>query len=611
MPPFRFPAAECPLAAAYRSRPRSRPAWLSLLLPLSFLLPAVAAARLRTGGTRQLRTLHAAKSERTANRGAPRSRVETALIPYWVADSLARVGRSDAPGSVREASLAAARNEDEGFQIAIRANSDADLIGLDARPTDLQGPGGALIPAASVTPHWEFFVPVSVPSPGSPYPPREWADALIPFAHPETGAQLHGGRLNSDALVVPRGNVLPLYVEVHVPPDAPPGEYRGYVFLSARGMMTTAVPVAVRVRSFALPPVPTLRSAVTPYGETYNVARFFGVRNDSPTGRTIAGRFNRFLLRHRLSPSTPLGTVPAIDFSTGHIDPGESHPVLQQYLDELGATSWAVPFGAGWPWPDPLGEHRPMAEVYLREVADYLAAHGWLERAFVYLADEPHSAEKYAQTRELAALVHSAAPGLPVLVTGQLVPEKAEWESLWDLVDIWVSLSSRFQTASMDFASRLGRSHWMYTEGASAPAWLIDHPLLNERVSPWLAWHRGQTGILYWTPWYWEEVNPWDTAATYVTPWGTYNGNGCLVYPGGDVGYAMGPIASLRLKALRDGIEDFEYLALLQAAGAEGLAAAEAEAIVESWESGIFDPDTLLRARERIADAIERALVAR
>jgi hypothetical protein len=54
-----------------------------------------------------------------------------------------------------------------------------------------------------------------------------------------------------------------------------------------------------------------------------------------------------------------------------------------------------------------------------------------------------------------------------------------------------------------------------------------------------------------------------------------YNGEGCLVYPGAAVG-VDGPVAGLRLKAIRDSIEDYEYLAILERRGM----AKEAEAAI-------------------------------
>lgn len=68
----------------------------------------------------------------------------------------------------------------------------------------------------------------------------------------------------------------------------------------------------------------------------------------------------------------------------------------------------------------------------------------------------------------------------------------------------------------------------------------------------------GNTGILYWATDNWTGVNcnPWVKTETYPTG----NGDGSLLYPGKDF---KGPVASIRLKMLREGLEDYELLMLL------------------------------------------------
>jgi hypothetical protein len=49
--------------------------------------------------------------------------------------------------------------------------------------------------------------------------------------------------------------------------------------------------------------------------------------------------------------------------------------------------------------------------------------------------------------------------------------------------------------------------------------------------------------------------------------WTDYNGDGLIFYPGPD-----GPLATVRIKCIRDGLEDYEYLWLLNRAVAEAKA---------------------------------------
>jgi hypothetical protein len=70
--------------------------------------------------------------------------------------------------------------------------------------------------------------------------------------------------------------------------------------------------------------------------------------------------------------------------------------------------------------------------------------------------------------------------------------------------------------------------------------------------------------MLYWELAHWKNVSdPWTQPQTYSGP---YNGEGSMLYPGHAAGFE-GAVPSLRLKAIRDSIEDYEYLAILQRQG--------------------------------------------
>ena len=78
---------------------------------------------------------------------------------------------------------------------------------------------------------------------------------------------------------------------------------------------------------------------------------------------------------------------------------------------------------------------------------------------------------------------------------------------------------------------------------------------------------------------------------------------GALFYPGLDAGIE-GPVASMRLKALRDGMEDYEYLKLLAEREGTERARAKAMEIARSWTDWNTDPAALLRTRAEIARRI-------
>lgn len=98
------------------------------------------------------------------------------------------------------------------------------------------------------------------------------------------------------------------------------------------------------------------------------------------------------------------------------------------------------------------------------------------------------------------------------------------------------------------------------------PTYHIDDTFLSPRVLSWIQYAYNITGNLYWRINYWAKKQ--DGELIYVDPYqqSTYpttNGEGMLVYPGSKLG-VDGFIPSIRLEAIRDGIEDFEALYCLQ-----------------------------------------------
>ena len=114
----------------------------------------------------------------------------------WTAPSMHRVGMSEAAGSSSEVNLSAARGEYESFQIVANGASNG-LGNVNVTISDLQGPGGQVIPRTSFTLYREKYMHVTSASPNwkgsnQPMGPGWYPDALIPFTDPDTGKPLSG-----------------------------------------------------------------------------------------------------------------------------------------------------------------------------------------------------------------------------------------------------------------------------------------------------------------------------------------------------------------------------------------------------------------------------------
>jgi len=135
---------------------------------------------------------------------------------------------------------------------------------------------------------------------------------------------------------------------------------------------------------------------------------------------------------------------------------------------------------------------------------------------------------------------------------------------------------------------------------------------LNYRVPTWIAWRYRMRGLLYWGGMsYWRGVEDPRTEPGTLdrrdrNPKLMYNGEGSLVYPGRAVGYD-GIAPSLRVKALRDAIEDYEYLATLERLGHAEEAQKRIKPLAESWFQWETEPAAYQRAREELAEVIMAA----
>ena len=282
------------------------------------------------------------------------------------------------------------------------------------------------------------------------------------------------------------------------------------------------------------------------------------------------------------------------------------------------------------PFPDMLGENQSKAAAFYRSWYDYLERKGWEKGAYLYMFDEPLRPDDYEKIRRLGAFVGKVEPRLRRLVVEQPYPRHPNSGVLDGSLDIWCPLFGYIDEASIQRVKQAGDEVWTYTALVQSipkfhpnyksykpdkppyhkavnvdrpPYWEIDFSLLSYRIAPWLSYRYGITGLLYWSTCYWgnSNRNPWDNP-THGDHW---NGEGMLFYPGTEAGID-GPVASVRLKNLRDGMEDYEYFVLLKERGGEEVAEEIVKNAVPTWGSWDQDGNRLLEQRRRLAREIIR-----
>ena len=152
-------------------------------------------------------------------------------------------------------------------------------------------------------------------------------------------------------------------------------------------------------------------------------------------------------------------------------------------------------------------------------------------------------------------------------------------------------------------------------ENVTWPSYMIDAPATYNRVMSWMSYKYNIQGELYWGANYADykySASPFDSSWEHQWFAGG-NGDGSLTYPGRPDhigGSSTVPIASLRLKQIRDGLEDLEYMYLLQdATGSRDAALAIVSSVVHATYQFEHSPEAFIRAREKLGAAVEAALL--
>jgi len=533
----------------------------------------------------------------------------------WTLARTERVLREAPAGNGVAVELAAARGEWESFQILMRA--DAAVRGVNVIAGDLAGPEGAVLRGADARLFRQHQLQIAVPTcRNDQFQPGWYPDALIPLRHPVSRKPLSGARFVAVPFDLPAGQTHGFWVDLFVPTSARPGEYRGLYRVTAEGRKSVEVPVTLRVWDFQLPRVSTLQTAFgSPAARmrSYYAQRAAEGKESPPTDwAEIDAQCAEMLSRHRINATPPPGSIAPVPQPDGSFEiPGRQIDAFRAFVDRYHVNAFCVPHPRSVV-NDPVAEGEKL-RAWLGSwdrAAEKLDRPGVL--FYTYLRDEPNDEEAYRYVQQWGRAIRRAQSVVKVLVVEQTWTQNEEWGDLYGAVDIWCPLFSLFKPERAQKRLSLGETVWTYTalcQGRKTPWWHTDFPLLHYRVPAWIAWRYRIRGLLYWGGMsFWKHVDdPWTEPGTLDRRQQhkdlLYNGEGSIVYPARAVGYE-GIAPSLRLKALRDSIEDYEYLAILERRGQRAQAERIVVPLVGSWFEWNPDPAAYLEARARLAALI-------
>lgn len=548
-----------------------------------------------------------------------------------------------------EVNIKAAKNEYEAFQVVISAGKNNHLKNVKVDITDLKGENGK-IGRENIKMFRVENIHIRNSSPRAAYAPGLFPDPLLPFLDPvsgdsvtlyqrvdlPTGRQYIGAKYNAFPINLYPGQNCAVWVDIYVPKDVKAGIYSGNINVVAEENISSTIPVTLKVWNFSLPEVATHR---THLGHFSLISKAWGIDSHSEKFREIEIRFCKEMAKHRINPPIPHSLLPVVnDDGSLTIDP-EIHEKLRQYVEETNLVDFEIPRTkfmtntSNSPLPTPDNQTDLVAyeksKRYYREIYQYLVDNGWEERAYLYLIDEPNSVKDYNQVMNLAKVAEEGAPDLKRLVVEQTYKHDPSWPDLDSSIDIWCPLFGFVDRETIQEKIANGDEVWSYSalvqpapsyhpdyenmKDKNPPYWHIDRPVIMYRIPTWLNRQYDINGLLYWTTagWY-NENGPW--LAPFLVHFGDggmghitaryYNGGGLLFYPGKDAGFD-GPVTSIRLKNIREGLEDYEYFAILESLGQEEFVKEMVDAVCPEWWDFTKDPETLLKIREQLAMKIE------
>ena len=421
---------------------------------------------------------------------------------------------------------------------------------------------------------------------------------------------------------VAQGQNQSVWVDLYIPKGIQSGTYQGAVTVSEGSHLSYRIPVELRVNRFSLPDTPSSKTMLhlgySDISKRYVGSTYPNNSADLAKVQLIRDRHFQMAHRHKISlidanEGSSVGTDqpsqewrPRLDGSLftanhGYRGPGEG----------VGNNIFSIGTYGSWGWQ---GEGASGMSTHARNWANWFAQNSPATEAFLYLIDE---SSNYSQTQTWASELRSdgALKGMATLPLPQAINNTPSLDVVTSTMD--VGDTGTWNRALAQLRSDSRKRFFMYNgKRPASGSFMIDDDGVALREVPWGQYKKGVDRWFYWESTYYTDfqsgrgdVDVFNNAQTFgaapqydsvlgMTSGNYANGDGVLFYPGTDrvfpgSSYGLnGPIASLRLKDWRRGIQDVDYLTL-----AAKVDPARTQAIVNSmvksvlWENGISDPN--------------------
>lgn len=485
--------------------------------------------------------------------------------------------------SMPTVALDMARAETETSQIVITAKKD--IKSYDLTVTDLKSASGDVISKEKIDVYSAMYVYVDyLYDSVRKYPKGYFPDAMLPMEKTVEYAENN----------IPAKVNQSIYVSVTSLWNQPAGTYTGTFTLTIDGKKTD-IPVSVKVRDCMVNTKVTSKSLFSD-----NWTHMFG---ELDATQRMTDQYHKALMKYRLCPSWIVDDKGYNEEDAEYL----AQKVLELYRygtdEELfgkGAdrfTNFNLPIGFG-----STGEGAINASImFLNKLVEYSCKEGvnLLKLAYFYTVDEPEANGNFQGQKAAHEMFTTVKARFTALLNENKNTYKANYnisdefynellesaEGLKDIVtqsymakydgyiDTWCPTFDSYDSAS-DIAiyQQQNDERWWYgcvVPLAPYPTYHVSDILLSPRVCGWLQSYYDVTGNLYWSTEQWAgyhilpgEGRAYRFSDDYYSEAGPYDniaGEGYLFRPGKKYGID-GPIATIRLDAIRDGLEEFEMM---------------------------------------------------
>lgn len=511
----------------------------------------------------------------------------------------------------RRVSLNAARGEYISFQLVLTNNTGKTLDNIRIDMSPFSGAAGQI----NIKPELFLEWSVEVKTPSTGYPKASlgngwYPDALIPFKYIQDDSSLVTRRWtyplwlpdfnnridNQKAMIVWADQFIPQEIEM-----APPGVYKTVISVTI-DKQTKEIPVDLKIWNFALANENRFKAGLQHEGF---------MKNMNEKQELIV---YQLLKRNRISMLDPTYDPDLNTLSNGmaEISWKQLDERLSKYFTGKAFTKeFGYEYGPGYGEPietfvlpfDVYGKHdtrgwpdigKPDVERNPRNRDIYINYIKKVRKHFsslidptktditVYLngLDESYFPEAWSRMVYYGDMFKEYYPEALFRIDGGYTEEALQ--IVKNSISSWASHTIEYDFAALKKYQDMGIKIWLYGPllyESKINSWVgsstfLDLPLVNDRALSWSCWKYHTYSWLSWgagagwvNGWYdpesWKDASKAGPEEEAEFTYKKINGNALLVYAPGVIPNVSGPCPSIRLKAMRDGVQEYEYMRLL------------------------------------------------